>query len=200
MEALAAVLSSRLPQGDTRDNEGDALMIATAAFSVTGGYDAYAAEKETAKLEQLERSLRTVATVITSLHPDVRCALASGLPLDEVITLDDGGRKRAITRGAQFLLASLHDLPRQLAPGIANAKRRAKAGHPPGRTNWRAVSVIDECRALWKRRTGYAPDSLNEASPFGFFVKEVFAVLGLDSNPRAAMDAWRRVQSNDEIS
>ncbi len=194
VQSLAAVIGEHLPHhgqldSDIMEAEGFMLIFS----SPTGYYDAWDAAKEESKLDDLKRATQDLVGIYKSLHPSVECQvhLAS-----HYITSVKNFRS---SDGLPDLLTIFAVLPEMVERCVEAGKDEIQRGESVGRTNWLAVSVIDNCRAVWLRRTGdEAPKGLNPASPFGKFVRDVFKVIGMKGDPRSAMDAWNRVQSKGE--
>ena len=78
VEALAAVIRRHVPHDGQFSDEFEAGSIVLAFLSPTGFYDAWDADKEEAKLDNLIRTARHLVHIERSLHPSVRCQLEVG--------------------------------------------------------------------------------------------------------------------------
>ena len=195
-ERLAAVFrthfGSETPLGDAR--------FEASWIDETFGWgwrDAWNHDDELWKLETLEQALSVLA----------RFDLTDRIY--DVLMFDAWERSKGFEEDnspGHFEISPYHalmvmfELNTLLAPSIRAAKSAVPAGrHRSGKIKWDAVAAIGACRTSWWRCTGKdAPVSLNPASPFGRFVKDIFDAMDIDGKPRSAMDAWRRVQSKDE--
>lgn len=64
-------------------------------------------------------------------------------------------------------------------------------------TKFRKIIIIDRLRFLWEVRRKETINSIPyEGSEFGEMVSEIFGVLDIKSDVRAAMDAWRKERLN----
>ncbi len=194
VKSLAAVIGKHLPHhGQLDDDIMEAQGFMLIFFSPTGVYDVWNAEKEEAKLDELCRVARHLVSVQTSLHPSVRIQVE--MASKGVKTVKDF---RSLDR-LPDLMTIFAVLPEMLERSIEAGKDEIRRGGSVARTNWLAVSVIDECRDVWHIRTGdEAPKTLSPESPFDKFVRDVFDVIGMKGKPRSAMQAWNRVQNYDE--
>jgi hypothetical protein len=195
---VAAVLAEHLPPprpGDREDNERAAEVIFRATSYTAGQYIVGNAEEERAKLGELIRCARDLSRIYASLDPRVRTTLwvraylmdprEAGMPNDRRVDLMD-----------------VHSLPDALARVLPRGVEHLKTMTPAGRTNWRAVTTVDHCRAFWMARTGAEAPSrgLNPESPFARFLADMLDALDVKANPVAAFAAWKRVETYAEDS
>ena len=203
VKKLATVIRKHLPLDEQLPDPFEVPEIIQTFQSEDGFYDVWDAEREEAKLRELRKAARHLVSVERSLHPTVRDQI--GLASKWVITAKDshirdrlpvsvlGYRSRDPLPDLFTIFAVL---PEMLERSIKAGKRVIRHGRPLGRTNWLAIDLIVSCRSIWRQRKGNeAPKSLDPASPFGKFAKDVFDVIGMKGKPRSAMDAWRKVQS-----
>jgi hypothetical protein len=65
-----------------------------------------------------------------------------------------------------------------------------------GRRNLTNVMAIEQLRDVWEeRKKTPAPMNITDAGPFTDFIVEAFEALGIEGNPRAAMDSWREYRA-----
>ena len=196
-ERLAAVFrthfGSETPLGD------DKFEASWIDETISWGWkEAWNHDDELLKLETLERTL-----LVLTRFGDLTDRIFDVLMVDAFCRSE--GFKVNVSPGHfeispyQALIAAF-DLHGLLVPSIRAAKSAVPTGgHRSGKIKWDAVAAIDACRTSWWRCTGKeAPVSLNPASPFGRFVKDIFETMGIKGNPRSAMQSWRKVQSKDE--
>jgi hypothetical protein len=77
-----------------------------------------------------------------------------------------------------------------IAPDV---NRYIDAAPNAGRRDLVSIKVVHALRLIWEEalNRGAAPRSLNDAGEFAEFLAGAFEALGLQNNPRAAMDSWR---------
>ncbi len=146
------------------------------------------------QLEEIERALRVLSRVSDLPGPIIAEWHQDTLLRSRGV---EGSWSKITPSQAMTILPTLNDL---LAPSLRKAKKLVRSGDQ-GKTNWEVVNAIFGCRDAWRRCTGNeAPggSDLNLGSRFGKFVQNIFDVLKIDGKPRAAMQAWNRVQSKDE--
>ncbi len=153
--------------------------------------EAWNLDDELKKLEDLERALLVLEDF--NLHWKIFDVFA----WDIIDRLNDEGDE-ALADLFPYIIFELHDL---LAPSIRAAKSAVKKKHlHRGKTNWKAVLLIDTCRNLWVIcGLQEAPISLKPNMPFGRFVKDVFDVINPKGTPRSAMNAWRTARETNPI-
>ncbi len=189
-----------------QDDYTAATDIAGTIFSPTGAYDAWDAEKEEAKLDEMLRTTRNLIRIWHSLHPSIsnKMEVASG-NMSQKYSRD--WSERLIKLGFPYLFSTevpdlgmiFNVLPKMLERCIKVGKDEIRRGRPLGRRKWQAVTVIANCRDLWHQRTGdKAPKGLAPGIPFENFVRDIFKAMGIKEKPRSAMQSWQAVQSKDE--
>lgn len=123
-------------------------------------------------------------------HPD-KFDDATAAEFSNALRRSRGADLKITPFDAAVILDDLYDL---LAPSIEAAKVEVEQGATLHR-KWDGVTAIEACRVAWLRCTGAeAPDSLDEAGPFGRFVTDVFELHDIRS-PRSAMQSWAELQS-----
>lgn len=82
-----------------------------------------------------------------------------------------------------------------VADGVASAVPETPFS---SRENVAAIFLVDDARRIWAAHGGSeAPDAgLNEASPFAFFLADLFEALGVDAQPRPAFQAWQKYRAS----
>jgi len=92
--------------------------------------------------------------------------------------------------GAAFVLDEVVD---KITPSISDHIETAPVA---GRRNLANVTAIESLRDIWEdRKKTPAPMNITDAGPFADFLIEAFEALGLEGNPRAAMDSWREYRA-----
>lgn len=189
---------------DPFSDEAWANQIMISSFSQTGMFASWNVEDEEAKLDDLLRTARKLSDIFYSVHFHIRCRMI-GFDVSSG-TLGHSGRRISLpalrvnrpdeieTEEEYFSrnINIIEELPELIERRIKVGKDEIRKSNPPGRTDWLGVHLIMMCRLIWSQRTGKAPKSLNPASRFGKFAKEVFDVVGIKEDPRSAMNAWRR--------
>src|SRR5690606_1930807 len=103
---------------------------------------------------------------------------------------------RPISLNRIMLLGAIIDLTEPLANEVIDD------APPAGRRNLISVGIVRHLRAVWAERKGTpAPKSMSEAGPFADFMIDAFEAIGIDANPRAAVDSWQEFRtkySHDE--
>jgi hypothetical protein len=85
--------------------------------------------------------------------------------------------------------SALDEVMGKIMPGLDDSIDTAPVA---GRRNMASVIAIESLRDIWEeRKKTPAPMNITDAGPFTDFLIEAFEALGLESNPRAAMDSWR---------
>lgn len=176
----------------------DAIAIYMALRGWSSRYLAWDADEERAKLKEMERAAMALARAYESLNPLLHALLTN-------TELKDREPQPRIGDVAPpepvFALDYLPWLARTIARARRNMEPFVKAGFDPGaQKKWQWFPVIEECRAIYERRTGRrAPrKSLNEATPFGRFLADVLAECGATGNARYLYAEWGNVQVSGE--
>lgn len=172
------------------------LNILFAAKQLPTGYlDVWYIKYEESKLDEIRRTILKLEYLWDSLPESVREEM-------EGVSIESAER---IAKLNDYPFPSLDEIfeafkePDFLKEIFKSGRDVISQAYSLGRRNWRAVCVVDACRAIWHRRTGdKAPINVNPTSPFGKFVEDIFIGFGLEDDPRSAMQAWREVQSKDE--
>ena len=178
------VLMEHVPDVEPWDNRCDTYAILAATRERETPIAPWNPDREVAKIDKIRCLAAELSEAWRTLHPRVAQAM-----LDRVDLFgdDDDLCAHVILNNVEALDEVLHE---SLTVGMeaASSGHRARADR-----NWKAVGVIHECRAIWHRRTGKAPPkSLNRATPFGRFLADVLEAIGIEADPRAALNAWRR--------
>ncbi len=162
----------------------------------TGQYPTWGKRVELQNLAEIRRGLRAAQRAWNRLHPDVRdgiveeAAALTKLFWSEVPSLPLPTATPSTVAEAMPIIADLAKKNLDIAELIV------KDGHPKGKAGWREIGVVATCRDIWKGRTGSDAPSrgLDEASPFGLFLKDVFKACELKFS-RGRFDAWVKVQN-----
>jgi hypothetical protein len=156
---------------------------------------------ELERLQKVGRAAREFAKAWGSLHWDVKATI-----INSSVGFGAERRDPDIPFGADFIEWRPSDwrafwdvvpeLDKLIDRALSNAKECIDAAPEAGRRNMRAVNVIDDLRKIWTERKKIpAPMNIAEAGPFADFLIDVFEALGLEGNPRAAMDSWREYRA-----
>jgi hypothetical protein len=96
-----------------------------------------------------------------------------------------------------FTARSFGELMNKITPTVSGSIDRAPVA---GRRNLTNVMAVEDLRDVWEsRKNAPAPMNITDAGPFAEFIAEAFAALGIESNPRAAMDSWREYRAKYPI-
>lgn len=128
-------------------------------------------------LETIARASRQLRQEISALHPDVKSAWF----------WNDQGH----------IPEHLDNFLTELEAGLPFAQSLAKDGQSPAKrrdANVKGAALVEDCRNLWRlRNCREAPWSINEATRFGCFVRDVLDVCDAgDAN--AAMRLLKRMR------
>jgi hypothetical protein len=192
---LCAVIGRHLGS-NTVDDFADASGVVLIMTLYGGSFDAMNRRAEMEKLQRVRRAAQEFVKAWVSLHPDVLATIINS-------SVGFGAKRRdpdipfdpAITAWRAFWDA-VPELDGLIEHALSNAKACIDAAPEMGRRNIRAVNVVDELREIWAKRKGApAPTNITEAGPFADFLIDAFDALGLEGNPRAAMDSWREYRA-----
>ncbi|WP_368414903.1 hypothetical protein [Falsiroseomonas sp.] len=192
---LAAVVAEHLPPpapGERFDNNIAVIVITGHADRETSFYASGRGDVEQRKLDDFVRCAVELARLYDALDPRIRANL-----------ICDGTRPEAmkvvLPSGRNIDLTDIPLLPLALSIVLPRVEDYLAGLQPVGRANLQAVGTVRGCRFVWRQRVGDAPArGLNPASPFGRFLADVLEALGIEANPVAAFDAWRRVETYPE--
>jgi hypothetical protein len=198
--ALKAVIERHLGPS-TDENWTDAHMIVLVMSMDGGRFDAMNRREERERLRRFQSLAREIARAWQNLHPDIQATIANAAWHFAVPYRNEDDHPfppRFAPR--DFPWGGFWDAFREIDKLIDFALPRAHdcidAAPEIGRRNVRAVNVVDDLRKVWAKRKGTpAPMNITEAGPFADFLIEAFEALGLEGNPRAAMDSWREYRA-----
>lgn len=169
--AVAAIIAKHLPPAreGQASNDDEAFYLRVSAYSYAGGYRVANGAAERQRLKDMSRAAREISRLYREMHPLVRM---------------------------EFKAARLADLAEIVAREREAAEATLKRLDDEGRINWRAVSLVGDCRDLWRRRVGRdAPKSdPKKGSRFGMFLADVLDAYQA-GRPIPAVRAWRRAHS-----
>lgn len=213
IDDLAAVFATHLcPASGETSNDDEAFIFYGANVIFKGSFNNnYDREREIAKLEKIWRLSKEMSEIMGSLHSTISTKLMhsayeltneefeSNLRKFNMEEIDRRVVNSKIDGRKWEVMTNFSWLPQAVFNCMTKLKRDNSATTPGPRINWDGVGAVHDARLIWDRRrpadTAPAPaKGLNEASPFGRFLVDVFEVLEL-GNPRAAFDAWVKVQS-----
>lgn len=181
LDELRTVVSRHLQEGEF-ETLANAIVIVTAANHLP---DEFGQSVDQSSLEDLERALRNVSHSLENLSGAARFDIESHLGWS-VGSEDEHNHFKRYLAETRRLLDAVSKMRR------ANAKLRK----PHGRSNWRAASVAYICGLLWSAADkGEPPKGVQSSAPgpYGNFLQEVFDTLGIETQPRAALDQLRRL-------
>ena len=190
---LEAVLAECLPpptQGqDTNEDEAFRLLCTWA--DPAGGYRVLDRDGELAKLAEMQRAAGQLARLMSELRPAVRHAL-----IVEANKHDGASLETYFAPGPLGSLAEIAALPERIKKARPAAEAVVVKSQDAGKMNWRAASLVGDCRDLWKRRTGRdAPRTEPKpSSAFLPFLEDVLAAFDA-GRPIPAFRAWMRAHS-----
>jgi hypothetical protein len=167
-------------------DEDEAFSLICTWSDPTGGYRVLDADAQRETLTEMKRAADTLARLWASLHPSVRNALWAEATRHKGTELDT-----FFTTGKLGSLQEIAALPERIKRARPAAERVITKASEAGKTNWRGVSLVDECRDLWKRRTGRdAPRSEPRPSTaFYRFLEDVLLIFDA-GRPVPAFRAW----------
>ena len=190
---LSQAIAETLPpatEGQTPDDEHAFDLLITWSHP-TGGYEAFDPEAEREKLIEMQRAAATLARLHRELHPSVRVALANAAD-----AVDPSQMASFHTRGRFGPLSELQALPERLREARKGAEGVIASGSAPDMRadfNWRGASMVDDCRKIWRQRTGQEPPTSEpkQSTAFYGFLDAVLTTLGA-GRPIPAFRAWMR--------
>lgn len=186
--ALDTALDRHLGKGPRTIDALDAEYVMMALWLGSAGTGAMNAGRERAQLIKVERLAQELAEAWHGLHIDVR----TRMELLSTMIHEANGRYcsfRSRDPLSLDIVGVLDGLLSMVAPSANQVIDNAPAS---GRRNLTNAAIVDRLRQVWKQRKGVeAPRSMTEAGPFADFIIEAFETLGIEANPRAAVDSWR---------
>lgn len=190
VEAIALVVEAHLPTEDALYSPYlEAGLVAWAFLGDTGLFRSFDPDEQREALQRVVNAARELHQALWGMHDAVEMSFS--------LRLHAMGLPSAVDRGGTLPMVLLWEIPDMIEKAAKAEARNLPQNDPPGaRTNWQAVSVVWACQQIWqRRRLTPAPVALNEASPFGRFVFDVFDACKLGASPRAAAAALARIQS-----
>jgi hypothetical protein len=157
---------------------------------------------ERKKLLKIRQLAKELAETLRELHPD-----AYGELITQSQAVRDLGAEYSpdlmpimnMHRNRDFWVLfwsaafSFDELMDKIVPAVSDLTDTAPVA---GRRNLTNVIVIESLREVWEdRKKTPAPMNITDAGPFTDFIVEAFEALGLEGNPRAAMDSWREYRA-----
>lgn len=190
LDRVEAALAEHLPaplEGQ-ESNENEALELLYTWADRFGRYRVLNRDAEREKLAEIQRAAGLLARLWRGLDPKVSRMLDfagsshDGLKLETYMTTSKLGS-----------LSQIVALPERIKKARPAAERVIAEADPAGKMNWRAASLVGECRDLWKRRTGReAPRTEpKHSSKFLPFLEAVLAAFDA-GRPIPAFRAWMR--------
>jgi hypothetical protein len=160
---------------------------------------------ERKKLLEVRAAAKILAQKIHALNPHVlgeienACSVVAGLPrlvgaasTRRVVSeeFETRGLDRDFWDSFWEIAGRLDDVIDQIAPVV---NRHIDAAPNAGRRDLISVKVVQGLRMIWEdaMNKGAAPLSITDAGEFADFLAGAFKALGLQNNPRAAVDSWR---------
>ena len=172
--------------------------------------------KDNAALERVDKALLELSRALSdaAITPGARMQLGHALtfgPFVEKLPLkkDSEEGKRlfdymdAVGRQNAGAINYIQENVDSLRHAVAQAQSTIAASPyaKDARINAQEIGVVDATRFVWSlalKKT--PPKTLNEASPFGRFLADVFEACGFSANPRSAFNAWTREQQKVHTS
>jgi len=202
-EAVSAVLDKHLGKRPVQlpGHDLEAWQLVFIASDETGQMKVWSIKKELEKIARVEEAAQKLSEEYQSLQSSIRFSIWTSALGKEQMDWPQGQNDDFSSAPPGVVVLGLNALPGLLAPHLDAGRKRARKPEQIGRKKWQSVSIVDYARQIWAKHKGEeAPEGgVNEASPFADFLRDLFAVLGVKANIRAAFDAWKRwVQSCEE--
>jgi hypothetical protein len=184
--ALDDILDRRIGPSPNGTREGIFVAIA-GKLNAQALLGAMNPDRERDKLRKVARLARELGQAWEDLHDDVRCEMA-----EESTRLDGDA--------SLHLFKVLDELPKLIGRVDRAAHGLIKAAPIAGRSDLRSIAIINTLRDIWQERKGApAPKNISDTGPFTDLVREIFEALSVRTNPRSAMDSWRKFSLKTKI-
>ncbi|MYZ47336.1 hypothetical protein [Propylenella binzhouense] len=196
MATLDEVLCRHLgPQPDPNAENAEALMMAL--WLPAGGSGAMNQRQEREHLAEVQKCARALTKAWKILHSDIRARMEIHSYSMHKIE-DESGRGLYSENPLSLTIVGVLDLIIDAMSQVGNEV--IDAAPSLGRRDFVSVGIVERLRTIWAERKGTpAPKSMTEAGPFADLVIDVFDALGLEGNPRAAVDSWREFRVKNQI-
>ncbi len=185
--SLDKVLFSHLGSPPNREDALTAEFVMMPIWLPGDGLGAMNARAEKRKLVKIQRLADELAATWASLHSDTRSKMEI---ISSMIHETEGKHAKYHSHHPLSLdLISILDGLVNLTAPLANDV--IEAAPDAGRRDLLSVAIVERLRQVWEERKSVpAPKSMNETGPFASFIVDSFEILGLENNPRAAVDSW----------